>query len=69
VYFEVQDLAFYTKDNELIKFKLEIGLIPTKFQTFEYFNEIERGALGLLPSIPQGDITSQDRQLGAQFLY
>ena len=69
MYFESQKLGFYTKDDQLITFDLMIGLIPTQFQTLEYFNEIERGALGLLPSIPQGDTTSQDRELAAQFLY
>ena len=37
-------------DGEQIQFSLEIGLIPTFYQSTVFFNEPEKGVLGLLPT-------------------
>lgn len=38
-------------DGALVYFNLEIGMIPTSYQTTKYFNVPRKGALGLMPQI------------------
>lgn len=49
VYFESQNLAMYLSDGSLLTFTLTVGLVPTLYKSPKYFNEPEKGALGLLP--------------------
>lgn len=61
------ELGFYSTglpgtDATLITFTMDIGLIPTEYATTEYFNDVVKGALALLP-------TTTDTDLSLQFLY
>jgi hypothetical protein len=37
VFFDYQTLAFANTEGELMEFNLTIGIIPTKYQTLEFF--------------------------------
>lgn len=50
VYFQSEQLGFYTTSGDFTRFNLNIGLIPNQYATLDYFNQIDKGALGLLPT-------------------
>lgn len=55
VYFKSCTVGFYNMSTAdypavLHNYTMTIGLVPTEYQKLEYFNEIEKGALGLMPN-------------------
>lgn len=61
VFFETQNLVFKGRDGLNYSVSMDVGLIPSQFQTYEYFIQPNKGMIGLMPTI--GGVLTQ------QFLY